>query len=75
LFGRVTDGKHGVPRVRIAANNVSASTNSFGYYTMYIPNCGSYHVKASAKWFEFEAQDLFLPVADSNVIEVDFQAR
>lgn len=75
LFGRVTDGKRGIPRVRIVANNVSTATNALGYYTMYVPNCGSYHVTASTKWFQSEAEDIFLPVADSNAIEVNFQAR
>ena len=74
ILGRVTNGSQGVPRARVSTGGFTVLTDSFGYYSIYVPDCGEYHLTATAKMYTFTSDDIFLPVADANVVEVDFAA-
>lgn len=69
ISGRVTAGGTGIrnARVTIARGEDglrwSALTNSFGYYRLTIPPCGSFEASASARGYLFDYTYLFtLPV-------------
>ena len=75
LFGRVTHKGQGVQGATVSAGRWAVRTNVSGFYWLLIPDCGAYTVRATSKRYQFQSEDIFLPVADANVFEIDFESK
>lgn len=80
FYGRVYDRTgRGVYGAVVVAQGVgyaySIRTNPWGNYNLEIPNCGAYLLTVRAKHLSFDTISVFLPIADTDELAIDWIAN